>query len=716
MSKLRILLYGDIDLNFMDGSAVWLTSIAPVLSSNSRIQVDLLLKAKEQNNRLTSALEGYDNLHVIQPFQEFSKMLSTKNTRLTVEEAVQIMAHLQAEKPYDLVIVRGFNLVREIMNYDVFQAITVPYLTDFKHDNRSTREEREDLKRVYNHFDYLFLQTKETKEAFKKLVEVDGEKIQLLYPMIPDFENELPRFQNRHSRLIYSGKFHEDWYTEEIIEATKKLAEENSQIHTQIVGDKFQERLREPKNQLRIKKAFQETTAIDWMGAVSREECQALIAEADVGISWRSESLDNDESVELSSKLLEYGRLGKPALVRRTKMHEDLLGKDYPLFVDDEADFVEKTLAVLSDDALYFETAQKIYQASKAFTFSAAYDRLKNFIWSFKKKKINLLFAGHDLKFATMLIEHFEQHPDFEVRKDLFTSHEKHDEKHSQECLKWADVIFCEWGLGNAVWYSKHKREDQVLITRMHFQEKDLNYPRQMVQEKIDKIIVITPYMLEEFHRIFEIPRHKMVYLDNLIDSTKLDLPKTDDHQFHLGICGILPARKRFDLALDLLEKLWEKDPRYKLFIKSKRPEELPWLMAREKERKYYTDLFERIDRAPWKENVIFDPHGNDVDKWLQKIGYLLSPSDFEGSHVSVSEAMAGGAVPIIRNWKGADTVYPKRYIVSTLEEAEGLIYDAQWEKEATISRKKYASKKFSRDKIVIQIEQLIKDMITKAQ
>ncbi|EUJ20973.1 hypothetical protein [Listeria aquatica] len=222
MSKLRILLYGDIDLNFMDGSAVWLTSIAPVLSSNSRIQVDLLLKAKEQNNHLTSALEGYDNLRVIQPFQEFSKMLSTKNTRLTVEEAVQIMARLQAESPYDLVIVRGFNLVREIMNYDVFQAITVPYLTDFKHDNRSTREERADLKRVYNHFDYLFLQTKETKEAFKRLVEVDGEKIQLLYPMIPDFENELPRFQNRHSRLIYSGKFHEDWYTEEIIEATKK--------------------------------------------------------------------------------------------------------------------------------------------------------------------------------------------------------------------------------------------------------------------------------------------------------------------------------------------------------------------------------------------------------------------------------------------------------------------------------------------------------------
>lgn len=716
MSQLRILLYGDINLNFMDGSAVWLTSIAPVLSSNPRIQVDLLLKAKEQNSRLTSALEGYDNLKIIQPFESFAKLAGTRNTRLTVAEAVQIMARLHQENPYDLVIVRGFNLVREIMHYEVFRPITVPYLTDFKHDHRSTKEERTDLKRVYDHFDHLFLQTKETKEAFKKLVQVDGEKIQLLYPMIPDLENELPRFQNRHSRLIYSGKFHEDWYTEEIIEATKKLAKENPQIHTQIVGDKFQERLREPENQLRIKNEFQKTSAIDWVGAVSRDRCQALIAEADVGISWRSASLDNDDSVELSSKLLEYGRLGKPALVRRTKMHEDILGKEYPLFVDSEADFVSKTLAVLSDDRLYFEAAQMIYQASKAFTFSAAYERLKDFIWSFKKTKTHLLFAGHDLKFAVMLMEYFEQHPDFEVKKDQFTSHEKHDEKYSQECLKWADVIFCEWGLGNAVWYSKHKREDQVLITRMHFQEKDLNYPRQIVQEKIDEFIVITPYMLEEFHRIFKIPRHKMRYLDNLIDSTKLDLPKTEDYQFHLGICGILPARKRLDLAVDLLEKLWKKDSRYKLFIKSKLPEELPWLMAREKERKYYTDLFERINQAPWKDSIVFDPHGDDVDRWLQKIGYLLSPSDFEGSHVSVSEAMASGAVPIINNWKGADTVYPKRYIVSNLEDATELVSDSQWSKQAILSRKKYACEKFSRDKIVIQVEQLIKEMLTKAR
>ncbi len=710
MSQLRILLYGDIDFNFMDGSAVWLTSMAQVLALNPNVKVDLLLKAQEKKTYLTGALKEIKNVHLIQPFD---KKVVSNHSRLSVEEAVQIMKQLHKENHYDLVIVRGFNLVREIMKYDVFQSITVPYLTDFKHDERSTKAERADLKRVYEHFDFLFLQTKETKEAFKKLIHVDGEKIELLYPMIPNFE-ATPSFRNKHFRLIYSGKFHEDWHTEEIISVTKKLAERDKRIHTQIVGDKFQDRLREKENQLRVKKDLEETAAIDWVGAVSREECEHLIEDADLGIAWRSAALDNDESVELSSKLLEYGRLGKPALVRRTKMHEDLLGGDYPLFVETEAEFMEKTEAALRDEALYAKAAEQIYNASKAFTFKAAYNRLRTFIWSFKKAPTKIVFAGHDLKFATMFIDYFKENPAFEVKLDVFSSHEKHDEKHSRACVEWADIVFCEWGLGNLVWYAEHKKEHQTLIARLHFQEKDLKFLHQVNHSKVDQYIVITPYMLEEFHAIFQIPRYKMKYIDNLIDADKLDLPKQPNSKFHLGICGILPARKRVDLAIDIFEALFEKDERYKLFIKSKRPEEVPWLMAREKEREFYTAVLERIEKAPWRENVIFDPHGNDVPEWLQKIGFLLSPSDYEGSHVSVSEAMASGAIPVIRDWKGADTVYPSRYIISSKEEAVKAVIRGEWQADKVESRKKFARQKFDCQAIIKRIENLCIEMLQK--
>ena len=60
---------------------------------------------------------------------------------------------------------------------------------------------------------------------------------------------------------------------------------------------------------------------------------------------------------------------------------------------------------------------------------------------------------------------------------------------------------------------------------------------------------------------------------------------------------------------------------------------------------------------------MIYDGHGNDMHNWFQKVGYILSTSDFEGSHQAVAEGMAAGSVPIIYNWDGADTVYPEKFV-----------------------------------------------------
>ena len=47
----------------------------------------------------------------------------------------------------------------------------------------------------------------------------------------------------------------------------------------------------------------------------------------------------------------------------------------------------------------------------------------------------------------------------------------------------------------------------------------------------------------------------------------------------------MVPARKRLDLALDLLEELLQHDARYTLKVVGKNPEEYGWLMKRDDER-----------------------------------------------------------------------------------------------------------------------------------
>lgn len=703
---LKILLYGDVDINIIDGSAVWLTSIANVLNKDKNIKVDLLLKSPIKNKALLSELQSLKNVSVINTYEVFKDYKFQNGNRMNVHEAIEKMELLDSERKYDCVIIRGFNLAKELMNSIICDK-TIPYFTEFSHSlNEMTQTEKRNLLKIYNGFPYMFVQTAQMKEFLKGALSVDGEKFIMMSPMIPDYA-EKPPFRNQNNSLVYAGKFAKDWYTEELLDAFEDIHQQDKTISLNVAGEKFQGELIPKKDELINRLKNQK--GINWSGALSRKESLSLIKDSDLGVGWRSDSVDNDFSLELSTKILEYGQLGKPVLLRRTKMHENLLGKDYELFVSSESELIKKSLEVLYNRKLYRKTAQKVYDACRQFTFSEAYKRLKDTLWGFNNQKIKLLFAGHDLKFISMAMDYFKNNEQYEVRIDQWTGHSKHNEEYSKECLDWADVIFCEWGLGNAVWYSNNKKPDQKLFVRMHLQERVTEFPSKFNIENIDKIIAISPYIYEEFHRTCHIPREKMTMIYNMIDTSKFDKPKTvksEDLSFNLGICGILPARKRLDRALNILEALWKKDKRYKLFVKSRLPQDVAWLMKREDEKKYYDAVFERINKEPWGKNVIFDEHGNDMDEWFQKIGYVLSTSDYESFHLAPMEGMAAGSVPIVLHWAGADTIYPREFLFENEDQIIQFVFSSQSKYKGDL--KTYPNKHFSSNIIIRKIEQCI--------
>lgn len=79
-----------------------------------------------------------------------------------------------------------------------------------------------------------------------------------------------------------------------------------------------------------------------------------------------------------------------------------------------------------------------------------------------KCTKKRIVINGYDLKFIKPLIPFLNEK--YVVQIDEWHGHNNHDEERSLELIAWADIIFCEWLLGNAVWYSNNKRSDQVLL------------------------------------------------------------------------------------------------------------------------------------------------------------------------------------------------------------------------------------------------------------
>lgn len=278
---------------------------------------------------------------------------------------------------------------------------------------------------------------------------------------------------------------------------------------------------------------------------------------------------------------------------------------------------------------------------------------------------MKVLIAGHDLKFIKFYVDHLES-SSHEVKIDQWENHVVHNLKESFELLDWADIIFCEWGLGNTIFYSKNKRPHQRLIVRLHRQELETSYLTQAKHDNIDAFITVSPYIFEEFSRTFNLPREKMHLIYNNIDLEKFKNKKFKDRKFHLGMVGYLPKLKRMDLALDVFEKLYKEDSRYMIHFKGKRPEELRWLWRIDNEKEFYKEQFQRIEDAEWKDNVIFEPFGDVVD-FYNRMEFILSVSDVESFHLAVAEGMASGAVPIITNWEGSDSIYSTDFIVNNI-------------------------------------------------
>ena len=159
-------------------------------------------------------------------------------------------------------------------------------------------------------------------------------------------------------------------------------------------------------------------------------------------------------------------------------------------------------------------------------------------------------------------------------------------------------------------------------------------------------------------------PDTKVATVPNALNVAQLDRPKLEGARFHLGLLGMVPSRKRLDLALDVLEELRREDDRYLLFIRSGMPWEHWWVWQNPAEREHYASALRRVQRSPLLRGaVVFDDAGPDVAAWMRRVGFVLSTSDDESFHVAPAEGMASRAVPVLRHWPGAETIYDMRWI-----------------------------------------------------
>lgn len=277
----------------------------------------------------------------------------------------------------------------------------------------------------------------------------------------------------------------------------------------------------------------------------------------------------------------------------------------------------------------------------------------------------HLLVAGFDLKFIRGVLPALEKF--YAIRVDEWSGHATHDEKTSRSHLEWAEIIFCEWLLGNAVWYSENKRADQRLVVRVHRFELATPWCEKIDHRKVDRFIAVSLYYVEKVIERVGCPRGKVALIPNFIDASAYLRDGGENRVFSLAMIGILPRKKGYLHGLQVLKSLADTDTRYTLTVFGKRPEEVDWVVRSKDEMEYYNACARYIEDNGLQGRVRFTGWV-DVSKSIKDYGFVLSMSEkdelFESFHIAPADGFAGGGVGVLTRWNGVEYIYPDEFIV----------------------------------------------------
>ena len=214
-SRPRALVYGDVDLNLLDGSAIWLQSVTQALVA-AGCAVTLVLKAPVRTDRLVAPLRDVEAVTIRSPHAEHL-LSGLTDASLTVPQAISVLAGVDAAGRHDLVVLRGRALVSAAARDGAFDGRLWSYLTDVPQAIPAvTPKAAEDLTIIANASRFLLCQTEELRCFLEGSVAAACGKSVLFPPVLPalDIHRDPERPvapPGTPLSLVYTGKFAPRW-------------------------------------------------------------------------------------------------------------------------------------------------------------------------------------------------------------------------------------------------------------------------------------------------------------------------------------------------------------------------------------------------------------------------------------------------------------------------------------------------------------------------
>lgn len=681
-SRTNVLVAANVNENLLDGSTIWLKTLVNTLASRPNVNVYVVTNAIHVSNGVTAELFDKPNVAKIDLWASGSERIHDIARRIHMLD--------RSSGGFDLIVVRGVDFAKVIVDKATRDRTVYYGVGMFRHEDGEVVTDETKL-HVASKCSGVIFQNRLMERMFRERhPDFRGE----CYRIAPCVEDRAlsavagARNAFDEKLVVYAGKLIREYGLLELIEAVRQYILQGHATRLVILGNKFDGR--DPDYQREFETALAGLgDAVTWLPAVAPSTALYWVAQADAVWGWRHAVFENSH-FEISTKMVEAISCGAPIVLYPAAANSELMGSDYVGFAESASDAAQALARLLSLGRDGFESlAARIKGQFKA---SNAYAPLLGRVDSLRGrprwdsgarqgKVSSILVAGHDFRFFGNVESRLlgEGHA---VTREYWKNHTTRHMYGQSAAADKADIIFCEWCLGNAVWWSNNLPPGKRLFIRLHLQELQTNHPAEVDFSRVEKVIFISPYVMREAVARFRIPQEKCVVvpisvrLDAVTAWTPEQLRR---RRSVIGMVGLTPWRKRPDKALGLFRSLRTRYPDLTLHLKGHTPSDYAWMASRKDELASYQELFREIATLERQGIVQISGYDDQLEEFYRNTGWVLSLSDFEGCHTSVAEGGVMGCMPLITNWSGADEVYPPELVHSDLIDVERF-FDAHYE------------------------------------
>lgn len=436
---MKNLVFGYINTNVIDGSAIFMSSLCNVLSKNKSSHTNILLAVPLKRNTILKDLDAIKNVAIIDPYNDtdYEQFNLFLREQISIEEAANLIVYTDELNEYNRIFIRSLEVTKKLLEIkpNIIKK-TFSYITGITSSKQNLNQTNYGyLEEIEKYGGKLLCQTKEMKQHIINQLSLSDETIIDLNPMIPDIPydyDDIFTKKDVYNKFVYTGKFASEWNTLPMINCYREL-QETHEAELDVAGDQFKRDPENDKFESYSRYLLQNTGYLKWYGALSRKQSLTLVKNSDVGLSWRSEKLD--DSLELSTKVLEYCSLGKPPIINKTNMHIKIFGDDYPFYCNNNQSFIEAMKYAIENPETLEKYSKKVFEISKEYTFNSI---AKKLAFKLNDNLEEYDFSVDKVKLTNYFEEIKETNSESILNKDYFTDNSNEDIKKLQ---KYANEI-----------------------------------------------------------------------------------------------------------------------------------------------------------------------------------------------------------------------------------------------------------------------------------